>query len=166
MPYNPKSLANLGKPRTKARRKNFTLTTKSIEWLDQQKNQSNSIDSLIEEQIMIEQLAEWLKNNTGDLFYYDAIDDDECSILCYSNLTNGELWQKYQPNDYQDLIKMYGENDANRYPMYEHKWRGLKRYRNNQNPDFWVENAKAILSDPHVGKVENFLTKKELILER
>lgn len=52
MPYNPKSLANLGKQKTKAGRKNFSLSIESFEWLSLQPNQSKAIDNLIKREIM------------------------------------------------------------------------------------------------------------------
>lgn len=54
MPFNPKSLENLGKPRTKAGRKNFLLSQKAIDWLANQSNQSAAIEALISQQIMRE----------------------------------------------------------------------------------------------------------------
>lgn len=51
MPYNPKSRENLGKPKTKAGRFNFTLSEQSAEWLSRQPNKSAAIDWLIGEQI-------------------------------------------------------------------------------------------------------------------
>lgn len=52
MPFNPKSLDNLGKQKTKAGRKNFSLSLESFEWLSLQPNQSQSIDNLIKREIM------------------------------------------------------------------------------------------------------------------
>lgn len=49
---HPRSLANLGKPKTKAGRFNFTLTAQSVEWLSRQPNKSAAIDTLIHEAIM------------------------------------------------------------------------------------------------------------------
>jgi hypothetical protein len=49
---HPRSLANLGKPKTKAGRFNFTLSAQSVEWLSRQPNKSAAIDQLIEEKIM------------------------------------------------------------------------------------------------------------------
>ena len=49
---HPRSLANLGKPKTKAGRFNFTLTAQSAEWLSRQPNKSAAIDPLIEAKIM------------------------------------------------------------------------------------------------------------------
>ena len=49
---HPRSLANLGKPRTKAGRFNFTLSAQSVEWLSRQPNKSAAIDKLIEDKIM------------------------------------------------------------------------------------------------------------------
>lgn len=54
---HPRSLANLGKPRTKAQRCNFTLTAQSVEWLSKQPNKSAAIDKLIEEKITREEQA-------------------------------------------------------------------------------------------------------------
>ena len=51
---HPRSLANLGKPRTKAGRFNFTLSAQSAEWLSRQPNKSAAIDQLIEDKIMQE----------------------------------------------------------------------------------------------------------------
>lgn len=47
---NPRSLANLGKPKTKAGRFNFTLTEASGQWLSRQPNKSAAIDQLIQNQ--------------------------------------------------------------------------------------------------------------------
>lgn len=52
---HPRSLANLGKPKTKAGRFNFTLTAQSAEWLSRQPNKSAAIDQLIEDKIMATQ---------------------------------------------------------------------------------------------------------------
>ena len=49
---NPRSRANLGKPKTKAGRFNFTLSKESVDWLSQQSNKSDSIDKLIKEKSM------------------------------------------------------------------------------------------------------------------
>ena len=64
MPYNPKSRQNLGKPVTKAGRKNFSLTQETIGWLSRQdiaSNASNAVDTLVERRIRIEELAAWLQ---------------------------------------------------------------------------------------------------------
>jgi hypothetical protein len=56
MPKNnvhPNSLANLGKPRTKSGRFNFTLGQHSVDWLNQQQNKSAAIDALIREEAML-----------------------------------------------------------------------------------------------------------------
>lgn len=47
MPYNKKSLLNLGKRRTKAKRKQFLFTQKAIDWIEQHKNQTEAIEALI-----------------------------------------------------------------------------------------------------------------------
>jgi hypothetical protein len=47
MPYNPKSKENLGKPKTKAKRKNFLLSQKSIDYLADFDNQTAEIERLI-----------------------------------------------------------------------------------------------------------------------
>ena len=52
MPFNPKSLKNLGKPRTKAGRKNFLLSQEAIDWLVNQPNQSAAIEELIKQKIV------------------------------------------------------------------------------------------------------------------
>jgi hypothetical protein len=47
MTYNPKSKLNLGKPKIKAKRKNFALTQESIDYLDRFDNQTAEIERLI-----------------------------------------------------------------------------------------------------------------------
>lgn len=51
MPYNQKSKANLGKPKTKAQRKNFSLSQMSIDYLSQFDNQTGEIERLIAKEI-------------------------------------------------------------------------------------------------------------------
>jgi hypothetical protein len=51
MPYNPKSKANLGKPKTKFKRKNFSLNQESVNYLDQFDNQTAEIERLISQEI-------------------------------------------------------------------------------------------------------------------
>jgi hypothetical protein len=51
VPYNPKSKANLGKPKTKVKRKNFALSQGSINYLDQFDNQTAEIERLIAKEI-------------------------------------------------------------------------------------------------------------------
>ena len=48
MPFNPKSLENLGKPTTKAKRKNFALSQNAISYLDRFNNQTAELERLIE----------------------------------------------------------------------------------------------------------------------
>lgn len=55
---NPRSLANLGKPKTKAGRFNFTLSAQSVDWLNRQSNKSAAIDSLIQIQTWREKMAQ------------------------------------------------------------------------------------------------------------
>ena len=54
---HPHSLANLGKPKTKAGRFNFTLSPASAEWLSRQSNKSAAVDQLINNQIRKEIMA-------------------------------------------------------------------------------------------------------------
>lgn len=51
MPFNPKSKANLGKPKTKAKRKNFALSQESIDYLSQFDNQTAEIERLIAKEV-------------------------------------------------------------------------------------------------------------------
>ena len=142
MAFNPKSLENLGKPKTKAGRKNFSLNQASHDWLASQKNQSQTVENLIKEQIMIGRLAEWLEGNVH------CIDnsDDRSTIVVQSRLTNKEIWEK-NGCDVKDLTRMYGESEANRKPTYGFKWRG------SVSQKLWIQSAKRILSDPDAGMV-------------
>lgn len=47
---NPRSLQNLGKPKTKAGKRLLSLTQESLDWLASQKNASAAVDQLILEQ--------------------------------------------------------------------------------------------------------------------
>jgi hypothetical protein len=47
MPYNPQSLVNLGKPKTKAWVKNFRLSQEAIDYLSHFPNQTRIIECLI-----------------------------------------------------------------------------------------------------------------------
>jgi hypothetical protein len=51
MPYNPKSKENLGKPFTKAKRKNFCLSQQAIDYLANFENQTAEVERLIEKEI-------------------------------------------------------------------------------------------------------------------
>lgn len=62
---NPRSLANLGKPKTKAGRFNFTLSAQSVEWLNRQPNKSAAIDQLIAKQAWRERMASLPVGITG-----------------------------------------------------------------------------------------------------
>lgn len=54
---HPRSLANLGKPKTKAGRFNFTLSAQSVKWLSRQPNKSAAIDKLIEDKMATQSLS-------------------------------------------------------------------------------------------------------------
>lgn len=65
---HPRSLANLGKPRTKAGRFNFTLSAQSVKWLSRQPNKSAAIDQLIEDKIMATQSLSLSPNQAYEIF--------------------------------------------------------------------------------------------------
>ena len=54
--HHPASRANLGKQKTKAGRKCFSLTKQSLDWLAAQKNASQAVDEMIEKKIMEEKV--------------------------------------------------------------------------------------------------------------
>jgi predicted dienelactone hydrolase len=72
---HPRSLANLGKPKTKAGRFNFTLTEASTEWLSRQSNKSAAIDQLIAEQAWRERMNSLPVGITGKS-NYEVINSD------------------------------------------------------------------------------------------
>ena len=140
MPVNPKSLENLGKPRTKAGRKNFTLTQQTIDWLTSQPNASQAIDNLVKQQIMIEQLAQWLAETVP----IPRNDDDAGNLTIWSTLTMRDAWDMRGEN-VADWVRMYGENVADEHLHKIYHWIG-----NPQKPGFWERNAIAILADPDI----------------
>jgi len=56
MPYNPKSLKNLGKPKVKAGERKFRLTQAALDYLEKQKNATQKIEELIMQAIESEQI--------------------------------------------------------------------------------------------------------------
>jgi len=66
---HPRSIANLGKPKTKAGRFNFTLSEQSAQWLSRQPNKSAAIDKLIAEQAWEERMANLPVGITGKIPY-------------------------------------------------------------------------------------------------
>jgi hypothetical protein len=66
---HPRSLANLGKPKTKAGRFNFSLSPASAEWLSRQPNKSAAIDQLIAEQAWRERMNSLPVGVTGKTAY-------------------------------------------------------------------------------------------------
>jgi hypothetical protein len=90
---HPRSLANLGKPKTKAGRFNFTLSAQSVEWLSRQPNKSAAIDCLIQTQTWREQMAK-LPNGIYGNESYETLND-------YSHLPKMvELEQQYGVTHY------------------------------------------------------------------
>lgn len=74
---NPRSLANLGKPKTKAGRFNFTLSQQSADWLSRQPNKSAAIDELIAKQIWRERMNALPVGITGNS-PHEVISSDLC----------------------------------------------------------------------------------------
>ena len=141
MPFNRKSLDNLGKPKTKAGRKNFTLTEGTIRWLAAQSNASSAIDRLVGKQIMIERLAQWL----AEVVKIPRNDDDAGNVIIWSTLTMRDVWTM-RGEDVESWVKMYGDATADETLHRLHHWVG----RRVSGQAFWERNAIAILADPDI----------------
>lgn len=152
MPYNPESKKNLGKPRTKAGRRNFTLKQETIDWLSA-RNASDAIDGLVSEQMSIERLAQWL----ADTVKNPCTDGDAGDVIAWSDLCMRDVWERRGEN-VEDWNRMYGEKTATERLHCLHEWVGDPR-----QPGFWERNAIALLADPdiaylvHEGSGEKFV---------
>jgi hypothetical protein len=81
---NPRSLANLGKPKTKAGRFNFTLTEQSVKWLNRQANKSAAIDKLIQQKINQEHTMTAIILPIS-INYYGDVDESEHQEMVSTN---------------------------------------------------------------------------------
>jgi len=110
---HPRSLANLGKPKTKAGRFNFTLSAQSVEWLSRQPNKSAAIDQLIEDKIM----ATLSPNQAYEMFVGCSIKEflDGHPLEDAINALMSERWWESQdggtpaPENLPELIRKYVE---------------------------------------------------------
>ena len=115
---HPRSLANLGKPKTKAGRFNFTLTAQSVEWLSRQPNKSAAIDKLIEDKIMTTQS---LSPNQAYEIFVGVVSPAEfvapfgCNVDAAIEQLMAESWWEADddgtpaPDNLAELIRQYVE---------------------------------------------------------